>query len=463
MARRTRPLPRMLAALTAFAATAALLLGGLTLPAAAGPKDDLEDQRARNAQEREELEASLEGTDQDLAELYLALDETKRRLPEAEAELEVKNQELDAAERELDAVQDRLAAARSQRDSLESEIAASDTEMDTAHAALGEVARSAYRGGDGISTLAVVFEATSPQEFASSYSVMSSAMRTQNETLAELRDIQAVNRNREARLGAVEDRIGDLEDEAAAAVAAADDARAAAADLVAEISQLKIDQEHQAADLEDAKAASEQELADLKAADAELASQIADIVAKEEAAEARRREEAAKNQNSSKPGSGGGSSSGGGSGGSGGGSGGSGGSGTLIPPVGRSNLHVTSPWGMRWYPFGGRWMHNGVDLRSRCGENQIASAAGTVSAVRPAAGNGTHGNQVMINHGRIGGSIYVTVYNHLSRFAVSTGERVSQGETIGYTGATGKVTGCHVHFEVWKNGSTIDPMGLPGF
>src|SRR5699024_7774961 len=90
------------------------------------------------------------------------------------------------------------------------------------------------------------------------------------------------------------------------------------------------------------------------------------------------------------------------------------------------------------------------------------SAGGTVVEVNPAP-NGTHGNQVMIDHGVIGGSTYVTVYNHMSRFAVSQGQQVSQGDTIGYTGATGLVTGCHVHFEVWKNGSTINPMGLPGF
>jgi murein DD-endopeptidase MepM/ murein hydrolase activator NlpD len=118
---------------------------------------------------------------------------------------------------------------------------------------------------------------------------------------------------------------------------------------------------------------------------------------------------------------------------------------------------------MRWYPItGGNWMHLGTDIRSACGDPQYAAAGGTVTAVKPAP-NGTHGNQVIINHGYLGGSSYVTVYNHLSRFGVRPGQQVSQGQVIGNTGATGNVTGCHVHFEVWKNGSTIDPMGLPGF
>ncbi|MDD9205043.1 M23 family metallopeptidase [Georgenia sp. 10Sc9-8] len=40
---------------------------------------------------------------------------------------------------------------------------------------------------------------------------------------------------------------------------------------------------------------------------------------------------------------------------------------------------------------------------------------------------------------------------------------MSKGEVIGLTGDTGNVTGCHVHFEVWRDGSTIDPMRLPGY
>jgi len=82
----------------------------------------------------------------------------------------------------------------------------------------------------------------------------------------------------------------------------------------------------------------------------------------------------------------------------------------------------------------------------------------TTSSPGSAAGNGTHGNQVLINHGVLDGRSTVTVYNHLSRFAVSYGEQVSRGEVIGYTGATGNTTGCHVHFELWFNGAPVNPM-----
>ena len=54
-------------------------------------------------------------------------------------------------------------------------------------------------------------------------------------------------------------------------------------------------------------------------------------------------------------------------------------------------------------------------------------------------------------------------YNHLTRFAVSSGQSISQGQAIGYTGMTGAVTGCHVHVEIWINGTAINPESLPGW
>src|SRR5690606_26977035 len=239
-------------------------------------------------------------------------------------------------------------------------------------------------------------------------------------------------------------------------------ARDAAAERKAEIEQIQADMEQLSTELEERQSEYQDQLAEVEQDQEQIASEIARIDE-----ENRRREEARRRaeerrqqqlqqqqqQQQSAPSGGGGSASGGSSGG------GGGSSSSIAPPV--SPLYVTSPYGYRVYPITGGWfMHNGVDLRSSCGEAQGAAASGTVSAVRGAYGNGTHGNQVMINHGMINGSSWVTVYNHLSGFAVSEGQTVTQGQTIGYTGATGAVTGCHVHFEVWKNGSTIDPMTL---
>ena len=57
-------------------------------------------------------------------------------------------------------------------------------------------------------------------------------------------------------------------------------------------------------------------------------------------------------------------------------------------------------------------------------------------------------------------SVYTTAYLHLSKFAVKAGQRVSQGQVIGYVGMTGTATGPHLDFRVWKNGSPMNPLKL---
>ena len=67
--------------------------------------------------------------------------------------------------------------------------------------------------------------------------------------------------------------------------------------------------------------------------------------------------------------------------------------------------------------------------------------------------NDGYGNYVIIDHG----NGYMTLYGHMSGHAVSYGDVVSQGQTIGYLGATGRATGTHCHFEVFLDGNRIDP------
>jgi murein DD-endopeptidase MepM/ murein hydrolase activator NlpD len=67
-----------------------------------------------------------------------------------------------------------------------------------------------------------------------------------------------------------------------------------------------------------------------------------------------------------------------------------------------------------------------------------------------------YGNYIIIDHG----NGYQTLYAHMSGLAVGQGSSVSQGQTIGYLGATGRATGTHCHFEVFVNGSRTDPAGF---
>jgi murein DD-endopeptidase MepM/ murein hydrolase activator NlpD len=80
----------------------------------------------------------------------------------------------------------------------------------------------------------------------------------------------------------------------------------------------------------------------------------------------------------------------------------------------------------------------------------------TDGVVAFAGRTGGYGNFVKLTHG--GGM--ASGYGHMSRIAVSSGTRVRQGQVIGYVGSTGLSTGPHLHWEVWKNGTAINPRAV---
>lgn len=117
-----------------------------------------------------------------------------------------------------------------------------------------------------------------------------------------------------------------------------------------------------------------------------------------------------------------------------------------------------SAYGWRIHPiWGDMRFHAGEDIGAPSGTPILAADSG-VATVISNNGNG-YGNYIMINHG--GGR--VTLYAHMSAFAVSNGATVTQGQVIGYVGSTGNSTGPHLHFEVRVNGATTDPKSYFSF
>lgn len=99
--------------------------------------------------------------------------------------------------------------------------------------------------------------------------------------------------------------------------------------------------------------------------------------------------------------------------------------------------------------------HTGVDYAAPKGTPVVTIGDGVVTSAKY---EGAGGNVVRIRHN----SVYSTAYLHLSRYAsgIRAGKRVKQGDVIGYVGSTGRSTGPHLDFRVWKNGSPINPLKM---
>ncbi|MFC3050636.1 M23 family metallopeptidase [Kordiimonas pumila] len=117
---------------------------------------------------------------------------------------------------------------------------------------------------------------------------------------------------------------------------------------------------------------------------------------------------------------------------------------------------VTSSYGSRKHPvLGYTRMHKGVDFRAPTGTPIMAAGDGVIEM---ASRNGSYGNYIRIRHN----GDYKTAYGHLSRYGtgVKKGKHVKQGQVIGYSGATGRVTAAHLHYEVLLNNKQVNPLTL---
>jgi murein DD-endopeptidase MepM/ murein hydrolase activator NlpD len=118
-------------------------------------------------------------------------------------------------------------------------------------------------------------------------------------------------------------------------------------------------------------------------------------------------------------------------------------------------VRITSGFGVRRHPvLGYNKMHQGIDFAGATGTPIYAAGDGVVAE---SGRKGGYGNWIMLKHS--GG--WETGYAHMSRYApgMRRGVRVKQGQLIGYVGATGRVTGPHLHYEVMRNGARVNPKG----
>jgi murein DD-endopeptidase MepM/ murein hydrolase activator NlpD len=335
-------------------------------------------------------------------------------------------------------------------------IAANQEELDAAEKKLADLSEKnkeriqAMEEEGEISYWSVLFKAKSFTDLIDRLNMMEEIHRADQKRMQELS--AAADAVEEARAALASEKAA-LEESRAAlreSQKALDEKRAEADALLAELNADKraLDQMEADYEAEEAKIAAEIAAAEveytkaLKAEEEERKRREEEERKKREEEEKRKQEE----ENKKNPGNGG-SNDGGSNGGNNGGS-------ASKESWGRpcSWVKLTSPFGYRTHPVTGQYkFHNGVDLANNQGTPIYAARSGRVTV---ATYGGTYGYYVTINHG----DGYSSLYAHMTHYVVSKGQDVKKGQLIGYMGSTGRSTGPHLHFSIFYNGSSVNPM-----
>ena len=354
-------------------------------------------------------------------------------------------------------------------------IAANQEELDAAEAKLAELNEKnkeriqAMEEEGEISYWSVLFKAKSFTDLIDRLNMMAEIHEADQRRMSELSEAATAVAEARAALASEKTALEDSRVALKESQAELDVKRAEADELLAELNQdkraldaMEADYEAEEAALSAQIAAAEVEYTKALKAEEEARRKEEERKRKEEEERKRKEEEEKKKQEEAnkKPGNGGSNSGGSGDSGSnngGGNSGGgnSGGSGFVSGESWRrpcSWIKLTSPYGYRIHPtLGTRKFHNGVDLANNQGTPIYAARSGKVTV---ATYGGTYGYYVTINHG----DGFSSLYAHMTHYTVSKGQTVKKGDVIGYMGSTGRSTGPHLHFSIFYNGSSVNPM-----
>ena len=324
-------------------------------------------------------------------------------------------------------------------------IAANQEELDEAEAKLAELTEKnqeriqAMEEEGEVSFWSVLFKAKSFTELIDQLNMIEEIQQADQRRMSELSE--AAVAVMEARVYLAEEKAG------------LEESRSELLQTQTELDEKRTEADRILAELNADHRALEQLEADYEAEEAELSAQIAAAeveytkALKAEEERRRKEEEERKKQEAANknPGNSGGNT---------GDSGNSGGSFVSGESWGRpcSWRKLTSPYGYRTHPITGQWkFHNGVDLANSMGTPIYAARSGIVTV---ATHGKTYGEYVTINHG----DGYSSLYAHMTHYVVSKGQHVTKGQLIGYMGTSGRSNGPHLHFSIFYNGSSVNPM-----
>lgn len=417
--RRARPVRTVLVA----AVTGVTLLGSAgTAAAVPAPPPNPTDSQLGDARAQQDAAAAEVGR---IAALVAS----------AEAELERVGVLAEAAGTAYMQAEEALLQAQEQADRAAAELQLAAEAVAASQARIATFSRDSYMKGSQLSTTAALLDSAGPGELIQRAAILSYVADNQIDVLGELEVAKVAQANADSAARAARDEMAAAEEAAETAKEQADNQLAAQQGAYEQVttekaayeSQLQAAQIH-LLELQGARDAYQQWVAQRQAEEAAAARAAQEAAARAAAAAA------AAAQNSGGGSSGGGSSGGGSSGG---GGGGGGGGNYVAPTYGR----VSSCYGARWGVT-----HYGVDIAASIGTPIYAVTSGVVKRAGAATG---FGQAVYI----LGDDGYVTVYGHVNRYFVSTGERVSAGEQIAEVGNRGESTGPHLHFEVHSGGA----------
>jgi murein DD-endopeptidase MepM/ murein hydrolase activator NlpD len=422
---RRRSLRTVLAAIVA-----AVLVVGLTGPVLADKKDDLERQRKGVNGKIDDAQADLDASSAAYKKAAAALTAAQGRLTSARATLGKTRGQLAASQAEDARMQAELDRSQAALDKAVADLKKGEARLKESEEAVAAFTVQTVQDGDsGMRAFGELLGGESPSTFTDRMSLNESVGDAQLSRMQKLAAAKVMLRLNRDKVEELRDKVAVARKAAAANLQRMTELEAAAEAQAVEVGKLV---KARAGARNAAQAARAEDARILAAYEAErnrLNNQLAEL--------ARRELEKSK---------GGGGTNGGVSGGDKGGA--------LSYPV---NGPITSPYGMRRHPITGVYkLHDGTDFGVGCGTPIRAAASGTIIQQYYNAG---YGNRVILANGVKRGKSIVTTYNHLSRFARSTGAKVSRGEVIGYVGSTGYSTGCHLHFMVIANGATTNPMG----
>ena len=420
----------------AAVASAVCLAGGFTwsaahpLPVAARSVSEIQ-------AEQSEIQSRLDDVNAQISELQGQIDEEEAYQAELSEQISLYQQQIALIDEQINALVDQIEEKNAEIDTLqveistlEEEIAAKQVEIDETYALFKERMVALYQAGE-TSSLAMLLSSDSFADFVTNVQLMQAVSESDQQLVEKLRTQKEEQQ------------------------AQKDEKEAAEAEVQAALTQIQQDEEQMVLEradqqsaresLEAAYAESKTAMQDLEAMKANYEANREEIEAEEAAVEAELQQlyaSMASSSSSSSSGSSGSSSSGSSS--------------NVIVDTGDLSFRwplpgyttVTSGYGARWGTT-----HTGIDISGGgCyGSPIVAAESGTVILCQWYS---TYGQCIIVDHG--GG--YSTLYAHMSAYAVSTGDYVTKGQTIGYVGDTGNVTGPHLHFEVRVNGVTQNPL-----